>query len=170
MPPVFSLGTITNNWGHHVFRADIDRFSISGKPCEGNRAQRFVWRDSPHQQTSHLDQRNHQFSRVGILGGVYPLGYEVCHCQLVGCFVGWLVLPDYLQGVVQLSSRCWCQWYLQSDWMEWRPIRRTSLWWCNVGLHHLDLWRMEKPQCWPVDGPYCRPSDVDGLSQLGWSW
>ena len=88
MPPVYVPGTIANDQGHHIFRADLDRYTILGEGREGNRAQHFVWRDAPRQQILCLDRRNHEFSWGGIVGGAYPTNYEVCRSRLVGCFVG----------------------------------------------------------------------------------
>ena len=78
MPPQYAPGTITNDQGHHVFRADLVNYSILGEGHLGNQAQRFVWQDVPRQQILRLDRCNHEQSRAGIHGGAYPTNYEVC--------------------------------------------------------------------------------------------
>jgi hypothetical protein len=86
MPPHFAPGTITNDQGNHVFRADIMRFAAAGLERDGNRATRFVWMDIPYrQQASRLDKRTHEVSRQGSHDGAYPTGYEVREYVSVFC-------------------------------------------------------------------------------------
>ena len=72
------MNTITNNQGNHVYAKDIAKFIANGQKIPGNHAFKYIWRDFPLQQSSHLDKRIHKVSRAGVAGGEYPLGYKVC--------------------------------------------------------------------------------------------
>ena len=82
-----AMNTATNEQGNYVYAADIARFVANGQKVPGNRAFKFVWRDFPLQQASHLDRRVHEVSRAGIHGGEYPSGYEVCGYGHLRCLL-----------------------------------------------------------------------------------
>ena len=72
------MNTATNEQGNFVYANDIAQFIATGEKVPGNRAFKYIWRDFPLQQASHLNRRVHEVSRAGIHGGEYPSGYEVC--------------------------------------------------------------------------------------------
>ena len=79
-PPLYTsttMNTVTNDQGNHVYAHNIARFVATGEKIPGNHAFKYVWRDFPLQQSSHLDRRVHKVSRAGREAGEYPSGYKV---------------------------------------------------------------------------------------------
>ena len=73
MPPQ----PISDNSGNHVFREEINKYAVEGTKRPENDARRFVLRESPWQQISQLDKRNHKIARNHWQEGTYPSNYEV---------------------------------------------------------------------------------------------
>ena len=73
MPPQ----PISDDLGNHVFREEINKYTVEGTTHPENDARRFVLQESPRQQILRLDKRNHKVAQNHWQEGTYPSNYEV---------------------------------------------------------------------------------------------
>ena len=80
-PPLYTFAMppqpISNDSGNHVFREEINKYTVEGTKYPENDARWFVLRESPRQQISRLDKQNHSVAWNHWQEGMYPSNYEV---------------------------------------------------------------------------------------------